>query len=82
MNAILCPIVAHKLKHLENLAEMQALLIGNNVQGLIEIVSVLAIFRSGNVAGCIMVLPSLLRIMQGGISYSERSTMVMPLSIL
>ena len=53
MNAILCPIVAHKLKHLENLAEMQALLISNNIQGLIEIVSVLAIFRSGNVAGCI-----------------------------
>ena len=53
MNAILCPIVAHKLKHLENLAKMQALLIGNNVQGLIEIVSILAIFRSGNVAGCI-----------------------------
>ena len=49
MNAVLCPVVTHEFEYLENLFEMQILLIGDNVQAFIKIVSFFAIYGGGKV---------------------------------
>ena len=49
--AVLIPVVAHQLQHLEQLAEVQILLVGHHVEGLVEVVGVLAVLGGGEVAG-------------------------------
>ena len=51
MYEVFRPFFAHEFENLEHLFEMQILLIGNNVQALIKIVSVLAVDRRRQIAG-------------------------------
>ena len=51
VNQPLVPVVAHQLHHLEPLLEVEDLLIGGDVDALVEIVHLLAIHRRGNVTG-------------------------------
>ena len=48
--AVLVPVVAHQLQHLEQLPEVQVLLIRDHVERLVEVIGVLAVLRRGEVA--------------------------------
>ena len=47
----LVPVVAHELDDLEQLLEVQVLLIGDDVEALVEVILVVAVERGGEVAG-------------------------------
>ena len=51
MLAALRPVPAQQLHHLEQLAELKILLVGDDVEVLIEVVRVVAILRGGEIAG-------------------------------
>ena len=51
MLAVLGPVVAHQLQHLEQLLEVQVLLVGHHVQALGEIVGIMAVLYRRQVAG-------------------------------
>ena len=54
--AVLYPIIAHELQHLEELLKVQVLLVGHNVEGLYEVVGLFAVYCrrkiTGGVKGC------------------------------
>ena len=51
MHAVLGPGLAHLLQHAEDLTEVQILLVGHDIQALVEVVGVLAVNSGGQVAG-------------------------------
>ena len=48
--AVLNPIIAHQLQHLEKLLKVQVLLVGHNVEGLYEVVGLFAVYGRRKVA--------------------------------
>ena len=56
MLAVLHPIIAHELQHLEKLLKVQVLLVGHNVQRLYEVIGILSVYGCrkipGGVKGC------------------------------
>ena len=50
MYAVLCPVIAHELEHLEYLTEMQVLLVCDDIKGFAEIIGIVAIFCRSKVA--------------------------------
>ena len=50
VHAVLCPIVAHELEHLEKLTEVQILLISHDVQVLVKVVVLFAVDGGSKVA--------------------------------
>ena len=51
MDQTLIPVVAHELHHLEPLLEVEDLLVGGDVDALVEVVFVLSVDRGGDVTG-------------------------------
>ena len=49
--AVLYPIIAHELQHLEKLLKVQVLLVGHNVEGLYEVVGLFAVYGRRKVTG-------------------------------